>query len=248
MYRFLLLVCSGWLLSLSVASAAEPIRLCIGDGNPWPPYSYFERTAEGEPDPSTLAGSATQQLRQALDQAGLDYQFFFMPWARVMHEMAAQQGLCDVVWNVSYSEQRATFALFSEVQYHTQLVLFSMGASTAQHQPSSLALAEYCGVNGYNYQPFGLSESELILGDSIQQVLNMLEAQRCQFFPSEREPLLSGGELGIYQLPVGLTYQPLHLTKAFHVMISRRHPQATTLLELINHAIATQPLDETLSF
>lgn len=248
MPRWFLLICCGWISSIAPLYAAEPVHLCVGDGNPWPPYSYFERDAQGFVDPATLNGIATQQVRQALAQAGWNYQLSFMPWARIMQEMEATLGQCDLVWNASYSEARARFALFSEVQYHTQLVLFSITPSGQEEQQNEIQNATYCGVNGYNYQPFGLSNEALVLGDSIQQVLSMLEAQRCQFFPSEKEPLLSGGELGIYQLPSGLTYHPLERTKAFHVMVSRRHPQATILLDVINQAITDHPLDEAISF
>ncbi len=230
-------------LSALASHAQSPVRLCAGDGSPWPPYSYFERDQQGNLIPQSYQGLAIDQLRSALAHSAIEHELFFMPWARLMHEMASPQGLCDLVWNASFSTQRAEFALFSEVQYRTQLGLFFLPINPNRSNPDWSTAARYCGVNGYNYAPFVLNTSSMVMADSIGQALRMLEAQRCQFFPSELEPIFAGGELGIYVLPDSLAHIGLGRFKEFHVMISRRHPQAEQLQQLINQWIAEHPIE-----
>lgn len=77
-----------------------------------------------------------------------------------------------------------------------------------------------CGVIGYNYQPYGVGEA-IKRFPSIQQNLDMLQRQRCDFFPSEIEPLYGGLALGIYQGHEQLRHLPLTASKAFFLLVSK---------------------------
>lgn len=238
MKRWLVWFCLGW----GSAAMATPLQLCVGDGSPWAPYTHFQRSEDGRPILDTLAGSAVEQIQTALTQAGLDYHVDFMPWARVMHELALVSGFCDLAWNASYSPQRAEFALFSDSQYRTQLGLFLIPINAGRPDPDWSLSQRYCGVNGYNYQPYDIDLGRMVMADSVQQALMMLEAQRCQFFPSEIEPIYGGADIGLYRLPDNLAHVGTGQYKAFHALVSRRHPEAQAIIEILNNHFQAQPL------
>ena len=68
------LCCSALTLSLSSAVLAgeAPVQICLGEGNEWPPYTYWERQ-DGKIDQSRLTGAATTMVLDALQQLGLQH-------------------------------------------------------------------------------------------------------------------------------------------------------------------------------
>ena len=87
------------LLALSVAinvhANEQPVQICLGDSNEWPPYTYWQRT-DGEVDRSRLTGSASTLVLEILQRLQLPYEVHYMPWARVQQELAdfAEKGRC----------------------------------------------------------------------------------------------------------------------------------------------------------
>ena len=90
-----------WVIFLIILSGeklfAQPVSVCIGDGNEWAPYTYWERV-NGEIDKSKLTGAATILIEEAFKIIGKEYTIQYMPWARVQKELAqfANHGLCEV--------------------------------------------------------------------------------------------------------------------------------------------------------
>ncbi len=93
----------------------------------------------------------------------------------------------------------------------------------------SLQAFRVCGVIGYNYQPYGVGET-IKRFSGIQQNLDMLQRQRCDFFPSEVEPLYGGLALGIYQGHEQLRHLPLTASKAFFLLVSKGSPRGDQLI------------------
>lgn len=182
------------------AMAAPAVQICLGDGNEWPPYTYWERV-DGVVDRNRLTGSASTLVLTVLARLGLSYDVHYMPWARVQQELAdfASKGRCELTWDASYNAERAAYAHFSEPLYQTRLGLFYSARRFAQVPTAALLqnLQHYrlCGVIGYNYQPFGIT-APIQRFPGIQQSLDMLQRQRCDLFPSEIEPLYGGIALG----------------------------------------------------
>ncbi|MGB4072199.1 substrate-binding periplasmic protein [Pseudomonas sp.] len=214
--------------------AAPPVQICLGDSNEWPPFTYWQRTA-GEVDRSRLTGSASTLVLTVLQRLQLPYVVHYMPWARVQQELAdfAEKGRCELTWDASYNAERAAYAHYSAQLYQTRLGLFySAQRFAAVPLPALLQnLQQYrlCGVIGYNYVPFGITGS-IKRFPSIQQNLDMLQRQRCDFFPSEIEPLYGGLDLGIFQGPAQLQHIPLTASKAFFLLVSKGSVRGATLV------------------
>ena len=228
------LCCSALTLSLSSAALAgeAPVQICLGEGNEWPPYTYWERQ-DGKIDQSRLTGAATTMVLDALQQLGLQHRIQYLPWARVQQELAefASNNRCELTWDASYKPERAAYAHYSVPLYQTHLGLF-YSARRFNQPPSTLAALpakRFCGVIGYNYAPYGVvQEPQRFPG--IQQVLDMLERERCEFFPSEIEPLTSGIALGIYQGHAELRSLRLDIRKNFYLLVSKGSPRGEQLV------------------
>lgn len=223
-----------WLLLGLPCLAAPPVQICLGDSNEWPPYTYWQRV-DGEVDRNRLTGSASTLVLTALQRQGLTYDVHYMPWTRVQQELAdfAERGRCELTWDASYNAERAAYAHYSAQLYETRLGLFYSAQRFADVPLPALLqnLQPYrvCGVIGYNYQPFGVGEP-IKRFPSVQQNLDMLQRQRCDFFPSEIEPLYGGLALGIYQGHEQLRHVPLVATKAFFLLVSKGSPRGESLV------------------
>lgn len=221
--------------------AAEPVKICLGDGNEWPPYTYWERH-DGKADRNRLSGSATTLVLTALQRLGLSYELHYLPWARVQQELAdfGRVGHCEMTWDASYTEERAAFAHYSEPLYRTRLGLFysTRRFAEAPDLTGGAALASYrvCGVIGYNYAPYGITQ-EIVRLKSVQQNLGLLPLQRCDFFPSEIEPLYGGLSLGAYQGDETLRYVELPATKAFYLLVSKGSPRGEPLMQSLDRQL-----------
>lgn len=215
-----------WLLSgvilamlMPVASAQEsdaPVRICLGNGSEWPPYTYWVRH-NGVPEPERLTGAAATLVLNALRQNGLSHQIRYLPWARVKQELVDydQNGLCELTWDASYKPELAAHVYYSVPLYHTRLGLFYLKRRFPEAPDLEVASrGRMCGLLGYNYAPYGINK-KLRRVKRLQQALDLLARGRCDFLPNSVEPLLSGLSLGIYQSEPGLTHLRLPNRKGF---------------------------------
>lgn len=234
-----------WLTGLVLASlspvlwAQGPVvRICLGEGNEWAPFTYWERK-DGVPDTSRLTGSATTLVLDALQQSGLSHQIRYLPWARVQQELADyhQNGLCELTWDASYKPERAEFAFYSVPLYYTHLGFFYL--KRRYPEPPDLQTvnrSRVCGVIGYNYTPYGLAQEPRRV-KQLQQALDMLERDRCDFLPSEIEPLVAGISLGIYRSESGLLNLALPSRKGFYLLVSKGSPRGHQLVNILNQSL-----------
>lgn len=210
------------LIPTSFARAAEkPVQICLGEGNEWAPFTYWERK-DGVPDTSRLTGSATTLVLDAIKKNGLSYQIRYLPWARVQQELADyhQNGLCELTWDASYKPERAEFAFYSVPLYYTHLGFFYLKRRYPEAPDlQTVNSSRVCGVIGYNYAPYGLAQEPRRV-KQLQQALDMLGRDRCDFLPSEIEPLVGGLTLGIYQSEPGLLNLALPSRKGFYLLVT----------------------------
>ncbi len=233
---------AGCLLAASLGlEASEPVKICLGDSNEWPPYTFWERR-DGQADRERLSGSATTLVLTALDRLGLAYQVTYWPWARVQQELAgfAERGRCEMTWDASYTRERAAFAHYSEPLYRTRLGLFyskqRFPRSPGINGAAALSNFRLCGVIGYNYEPYGLVREPTRYA-SVQQNLDLLQHLRCDFFPSEIEPLYGGIALGAFQGHTDLGFVELPASKAFYLLLSKGSPRGEQLLQALNREL-----------
>lgn len=235
---WLALLLAGWMPLCQAADAT--VQICLGDGNEWPPYTYWERV-DGEVDRSRLTGSASTLVLTVLQRLGLPHRVRYMPWARVQQELAdfADKGRCELTWDASYNEERAAYAHFSEPLYQAHLGLFySQRRFITEPRAALVQLHNYrvCGVIGYNYEVYSI-DWDIQRFPSLQQNLDMLARQRCDFFPSEIEPLYGGVALGAYRAGHELRHLRLPGHKAFYLMLSRGSPRGEALIAAINREL-----------
>ncbi|PJG59501.1 substrate-binding periplasmic protein [Aeromonas cavernicola] len=100
----------GLLFVLSVPHAISgslcPVPLQIGFDN-WPPYHYY-RADSRQP----VQGVAVETLNAVLAKLGCHAHYVELPWRRVLHEI--ELGKLDVAMEVSFNNDRARYARFSE--------------------------------------------------------------------------------------------------------------------------------------
>ena len=65
----------------------------------------------------------------------------------------------------------------------------------------------------------------------------MLGRDRCDFLPSEIEPLMSGIGLGIYQSESGLLHLALPSRKGFYLLVSKGSPRSYELVTRLNQLL-----------
>ncbi|WP_413463286.1 hypothetical protein [Aeromonas enteropelogenes] len=237
-----------WLLSgmilamlMPVASAQEsdaPVRICLGNGSEWPPYTYWVRH-NGVPEPERLTGAAATLVLDALRQNGLSHQIRYLPWARVKQELVdyGQNGLCELTWDASYKPELAAHVYYSVPLYHTRLGLFYLKRRFPEAPDLEMASrGRMCGLLGYNYAPYGINK-KLRRVKRLQQALDLLARGRCDFLPNSVEPLLSGLSLGIYQSEPGLTHLRLPNRKGFYLMVSKGSPRARELITQLDQTL-----------
>ncbi|HGY0992357.1 TPA: substrate-binding periplasmic protein [Aeromonas salmonicida subsp. pectinolytica] len=223
----------------SLAQAAEPqVQICLGKGNEWAPFTYWERK-DGVRDTSRLTGSATTLVLESLKKLGISYQIRYLPWARVQQELAdyRQNGLCELTWDASYKPERAEYALYSVPLYYTHLGFFYLKRRFPEAPDlQTVNRSRVCGVIGYNYVPYGLTR-EPHLVKQLQQALDMLGRDRCDFLPSEIEPLVSGIGLGIYRSESGLLNLSLPSRKGFYLLVSKGSVRGYELVTRLNQVL-----------
>lgn len=229
MRRLLLL---GLMFICSAAAAAEPVRICVGDVNVWPPFTYWQGSSYQEKADS-LTGSATTLVLDALKSHNIDYQFYFMPWARVQHELTQERGRCDLTWDASYRAERAEYSYFSVPLYTIQLGYFTLPDNHEDLKDLSVD-GVLCGVNGFNYENFALSREPSLYLNSVQQALNMLQKERCDWFVSEIEPIYGGIQLGLYKIDRPIVHHFLARNKPYHVQVRRSLENSMPLLNQLN--------------
>ena len=147
------------ILSPALWGQEPPVKICLGEGNEWAPFTYWERK-DGVPDTRRLTGSATTQVLEALKRLGLSYKIRYLPWARVQQELAdyRQNGLCELTWDASYKPERAEYAFYSVPLYYTHLGFFYLKRRFPEAPDlQTVNRSRVCGVIGYNYAPYGLA-------------------------------------------------------------------------------------------
>jgi polar amino acid transport system substrate-binding protein len=191
------------------------------------------------PDTSRLTGSATTLVLDALNKLGLSHQIRYLPWARVQQELAdyRQNGLCELTWDASYKPERAEYAFYSVPLYYTHLGFFYLKRRFPETPDlQTVNRSRVCGVIGYNYTPYGLVLEPRRV-KQLQQALDMLGRDRCDFLPSEIEPLTSGIGLGIYRSESGLLNLALPSRKGFYLLVSKGSPRAYELVTRLNQVL-----------
>lgn len=234
------------LLSLAVITPATAndlqgatIKVC-GDNAGWPPYTY-------EID-EQVVGYDVDVLNTILTPAGIHFSVRLLPWARCLH--LTQLGHYHIALSASFNEERAR-------NYHMTLPYYTVQPSYIYNskrfpdglnitQPKDLLDHKVCGLQGYNYNTFGIP-STLVDRETrtFGQVVQKTLAARCDLFLARYEVLAGFAQLGEDHLRDGLVAVaiPTIAPESFYMLISRAHPEADAILTLINQRLRTLKQD-----
>jgi polar amino acid transport system substrate-binding protein len=106
--------------------------------------------------------------------------------------------------------------------------------------PNATRPYRYCGLFGYDYKAYRISESQLDSGAKTQQALfAKLRLDRCDFVLGAAQHIRRLGMSGQLDL-TGLAHINIPGAKAkqYHVMVSRKRADGLELIKVINEGIA----------
>lgn len=246
---------AGLLAVLPAAVLAAPIggqaagavseRLSIAicdDENEWPPYSYFKRV-DGQKTPQ-LAGYAVAVIHEIFTRRAVEYRIDMIPWPRCMAvaTLGKQYGM---VLNLSYNEERTRSFLLSRPYYATTSYYYY----SRRNHPHGLAIASVadvrkyrvCGVQGYNYEGYGLAAGEVDQGaKNFPALISKMQLGRCALFLEKGEVMAGYAAIGKDYLAdpdIGKAPIPGMKPDQFYFGISKRFARAEEIRMLINEEL-----------
>lgn len=226
-----LLLFLATLMVVTGQAKASPLNVCI-DENPWPPYSFLQDSGSGAPP--ALKGFTVELASSALNALGEEFRIHRLPWAMVHQKarstVAAER--CDLVWDISSTPERREYLLFTDPIYKLHYTLMYTQSrfphSVPIRQMGDLKGWKTCGVKDYNY---GNLPAQLTLqrADSIQDALNKLQRQACDFLLIEASVLARGKVMGLYtSTPLGCI-ELGGMSKSYRLAVSRQAENAPLL-------------------
>ncbi|WP_217522381.1 substrate-binding periplasmic protein [Vibrio metschnikovii] len=205
---------SIWTMALERTSLA----IC-GDGGGWPPY-HFEKERK-------VIGYDIDVLEAIFLPLGLTITVDLPPWQRCLRE--TKLGRYDIALSAAYSEERDKDYILTDYYYTLQPSYVYSSITYPEGLPvrtaQDLDYLRTCGLQGYNYTGFGVDDSKVRKnGRTFEQVVKMLEANRCDVFLARYE-ILAGFKAseGIDHLANGLKAVSIPGISGdkFHMLISR---------------------------
>jgi len=235
------LFCSG---SRAVAAQMTTVTVC-DDVAEWPPFTYRERDVSGQPG-SKVLGFSVEVLRRILSPHRIAVQIELLPWVRCLREVESGQQF-QMALNASFSQEREARFLFSQPYYETTHTYFYSRKVYPRglrlRDVAELSRYQICGVHGYNYSAYGLSDQQVDRGAlDFARVIAKLHAGRCEIGIEKLEAVAGFKRLGRDLLgdpDLGHAPIPGLARGEFHMLISRQHPQGEALRTLIDRGLKT---------
>ncbi|MBH9553095.1 substrate-binding periplasmic protein [Inhella gelatinilytica] len=237
------------LLGLGSAWAAEPLTLktlqVCDDAAEWPPFTYFARDASGKPRPEVM-GYSVDVLRAILQTAGIQLQVQLLPWVRCLREVESG-GQFLLAVNASASPERQQRFWMTQPYYDiTPTYFFSRKTfpnGVSIRSAADLRRYHVCGVHGYNYSFYGLTDAEVDRGAlDFRRVIAKLHARRCEIGLQELEAVAGLKKIGpdvLADPDLGWAEVPGLPKGEFHMLVTRQHPQGEALYQFLNQGIKT---------
>jgi polar amino acid transport system substrate-binding protein len=245
---------------LGGAVAGQPLTLkrvmVCDDANDWPPFTYQVKSPSKQTGsavgPNAASGSQEVQgfsvevLRRLLAPHGIALQIELLPWVRCLREVESGVSF-QMALNVSANAERRLKFHFSQPYHATTPGYFYSRRRFPQGLPirrmEDLAAFRVCGVHGYNYSAYGLTNEQVDRGAlSFDRVVAKLLADRCEVGIGELEvvrasqfigkPLAADADLAYDRVPGMAKVE-------FHMLVSRQHAQGKALVNLIDQGLSS---------
>lgn len=228
-------------LAEAAPAGAYTVAIC-DDENEWPPYSYYRRV-DGRKT-AEVTGYAVSVLKEIFERRRVAYTIDLIPWPRCLAVsiLGKQYGM---VLNMSYNAERAKSFLFSRPYYSTTAYYYY----SRQNYPSGIAIAgaadirkhRVCGLQGYNYEGYGMAPGEVDQGaKNFEALISKVKLGRCALFMEKDEVMTGYAAIGKHYLAdPDIAKAPIPGMKAslFYFGISKRFPQAEELRKLIDEEL-----------
>lgn len=225
-YPMLLLLCSIWLLSVSVSastyhtsngSEARDCKRLTASGNPeYPPYLWRDPA-----NPQRLIGANARMIEFVAQELGVEIDLHYSgPWGRTQEEVAA--GRVDMIAGAFYTLHRSGWMdyLYPEFQ-GTRTAVWTRTGAEINHQEWQ-DLVPYQGVTvinnsfGQAFDSFARANLNILEVTSLAQGLRLVAEGRVDYLIYEDNPGKAYAEqMGISGLsidPNEITRQNLYLT------------------------------------
>lgn len=233
---------------VSAADAPPPrvhppmtVAIC-DDENEWPPYSYFKRVGGKKTD--ALTGYAVAVTGEIFARHGVSHKIDMIPWARCL-AVSAMGKQYAMALNLSYNPEREKAFLFSRPYYATTAYYYY---SRRNHPrglqigaPADIRKYRVCGVQGYNYDGYGLKPGEVDQGaKDFPALISKVQLGRCALFLEKDEVMTAYAAIGKNYLAdpdVGKAPIPNMKPNLFYFGISRNFERAHELRALIDESL-----------
>ncbi|MBC3809286.1 transporter substrate-binding domain-containing protein [Undibacterium seohonense] len=224
------------LLFTGSCHALEPIRACGGDSN-WPPMSYISEETK------SIQGLSVQVLKEIFLKPTPEFKL--RPWARCMSEVESLQG-SDLIMSSFRTPEREQKFYFSRPYFNLTPAYFFARQRFAQAPITTLRdLSQYkvCSLHGAATSYVGSAASQIESGaTNYLSLIRKIDRGHCEIVVDMKEVFLGLSKIGVapfdaahYKILVLPETQQLPL----HFAISKRHPNAKKILEMLNKGIAT---------
>ncbi|WP_163836106.1 substrate-binding periplasmic protein [Spartinivicinus ruber] len=177
----------------------------------------------------------------SLKKSGFSYEIKYLAWSRVHYQISrfGKNNVCEMTWDASYKDERAKYSYYTVPLYRLNQGIF-FSRNTYERIPhikiADLNKYSICGILGYNYANFNVLKIRRVY--KAKQVLNMLDKGRCDFFPSEIEPIMGRSLIENNFLPPSIGYIVFDkFYKTYYGIISKQSPRSLQLLVKINQEL-----------
>jgi len=225
----------------SSLQAGDTIHVC-GDGAGWPPYHFLKR--EQDEKTQQVIGYDVDVLKTILDQHDLNLTVDMLPWKRCLQEANMGQRY-QIALSSSYSKMRDTIYLMTRHYYEIIPHYFysKRQYSNGLTLRSNKDLLNYkgCGLLGYNYVGFGVSNEIIDTGAlNFPQVIKKTHAGHCDYFLARYEIFLGFASIG-EKFPndplLGHGKVPGVSPDKFYMLVSRNYVHAKALKDALDTGI-----------
>lgn len=243
-WLLVILMClSAHTLSKELNTEPKSINLCAGI-HEWPPYYYLERDAGHSTQ--TVKGLDIQLFDEVFKKNGISYTVTLLSWTKCLGEVI-QGTKYDVVFGGGLNEQRRSSYLTTKGYYSVSPSYFYKKKSFPEGiSPKSSAdfkdLGHLCGLKGFNYVNFGLSNDDIDMGsDNYERLISKTLFGRCQISFARYEILEGWGQLLNMNFVKNdqLSFIPIpNVNKEkFHLMISKNYKYRHEIKKLFESEI-----------
>ncbi len=223
--------------------ARPPLHVSIcDDENEWPPYSYYQRI-DGKKT-GNLTGYAILVIDEIFARHGVSYKIDLIPWPRCVAvvNLGKQYGM---VLNLSYNAEREKTFLFSRPYYATTAYYYYSKKNNPQglRIGSAADIHKYrvCGVQGYNYEGYGMKPGEVDQGaKNFHALITKMQLGRCALFMEKDEVMVGFAAIGKNYLAdpdIGKAPIPHVKPNLFYFGVSKNFERAEELRDLIDESL-----------